>query len=129
MFSVMGGFAKDWLAERKDQDQPEKASPGLCPAMTPSNRPPSSAQDASPGDTTSGASPDLPVGDAMLCEGTPNHIGSEACPTAPFQADFTPCHDLGRDCAYADCGDLVSCACRDPDNTGQPIWQCAVLLH
>jgi endoglucanase len=125
----MGGFAKAWLAERKDQDQPEKASPGQCPTMTPSNRPPSSAPDASPFEVSQNTSPDVPVADARICPGTPNDIGSEACPAAPFAADYTACHDVGRGCEYSDCGTLVSCTCRDETGEGRPIWQCQYLLY
>lgn len=122
----MGGFAKEWLAERKDQDQPEKAKVGQCTAMVPSNRPPASERDGSVADAL--PVPDASVIDARICKGTPNEIGSETCPVTPYEVFNTPCHDAGRMCSYDDCGVLASCECRDDAATGKPTWACAITL-
>lgn len=124
----MGGFTKDWLAERKDQDQPEKANADQCATMIPSHRPLTPGQDAATSDGLPGNVADRPVPDARLCEGIPNEIGSEPCPRAPSSTEVKPCHDLGRDCAYEKCGGYVNCTCRDDEGTGNPAWQCSMIL-
>jgi hypothetical protein len=125
----MGGFTKDWLTERKDQDQPEKAGPAQCPVVVPSNRPLAPGQDASVADTSPVNPPDGPVADALLCNGTSEDTGSEPCPTVPLRAEGTRCQNVGQECNYVDCGELAACYCRDETGAGPPVWQCAFYIQ
>lgn len=121
----MGGFVKDWLAQRKDQDQPTQTA-GKCATMTTIDGASSMPRDASPE-----ASVDIGSADALLCEGTASGPGNEECPTQPYQsADNLPCHDIGRICDYVRCGDLVTCMCQsDEVDAGPPRWQCMYNLR
>jgi hypothetical protein len=74
---------------------------------------------------------DLGSGDGGLqcCTATISGPGTEDCPCSPYRSQPGACQAVGRECLYDGCFDVISCACRAPEDGGAPSWQCSVLIR
>ena len=134
----MGGFVRDWLAQRKDDDRPTGLGPSRdaatpdagAPADGPPPKDAATVTDAAPtADARRDAIADAQTGGELVCCAvTATGPGSEACPCDPRKTVPSTCVDVGRQCDYPSCGDLVSCTC-SLSVDGSPSWQCSVLLR